>query len=180
MQVYRDAEQFFYQSSDENDPLNGKCRPKWAVLSVDGGGVKGIIPAAILAQLEWVLRAEVAEWKKAVLNPSLSDPEGLLDLRRAFVAMVDREIPVAATMLESCTPETLELSDFFNLMSGTSTGALIVGLLAHPEPAMTDGHPSGRAEQAWQLYTKEGGRIFNPDTKLKPGCFGIPCCELVR
>ena len=182
--------EFFHQNGDDK----GKCRPKWAVLSVDGGGIKGIIPAVILAQLEYVLRKEVAEWRRAVKEDTNPDP--LLAYRREFVEKVDddntraattklkssspKTKPVVKTMLKSWEPETMELSDFFNLMSGTSTGALIVGGLANPQPATHNDERIGKALQAWQLYAEEGESIFNPHKKSRKGCWGIPWCGLIR
>src|SRR3954462_13346265 len=74
------------------------------VLSIDGGGIRGLIPALVLAEIE----------------------------RRT-------ERPIAA---------------LFDLVAGTSTGAILAGAMTRPHPM-----PAARAAE---LYEEEGPEIFDP------------------
>jgi uncharacterized protein len=78
------------------------------VLSIDGGGIRGIIPATVLADLELRAGRPVAE--------------------------------------------------LFDLIAGTSTGAVIASALTVPG---TDGDAAYRASDVVELYVREGPNIFH-------------------
>ncbi|XP_062102064.1 patatin-like protein 3 [Humulus lupulus] len=91
------------------------------ILSLDGGGIRGIIPAVILDYLESQLQA-------------LDGPEA-------------------------------RLADYFDVMSGTSTGGLITTMLSAPN---TQNRPLYSAKQIVPFYLEHSPKIF-PQSK---GIFG--------
>lgn len=97
---------------------------KVRVLSIDGGGIRGIIPGVIVSYLEQELQKK----------------EGA-DVR---------------------------LSDYFDLLSGTSTGGILTCTYLVPDK---DGRPKFTAQQAVDMYLNQGGDIFDVSTwrKIKTG-----------
>ena len=86
--------------------INSKIR----VLAIDGGGIRGVIPARILVHIEEILR-EVSRDEKA------------------------------------------KISDYFDLVAGTSTGGILTALILAPEPSYS-------AEDMVKLYVEHGDGIF--------------------
>lgn len=86
------------------------------ILSIDGGGIKGIIPATILVYLEQALK-----------HYSQND--------------------------------NAHISDYFDLIAGTSTGGLLSVIYLLPA-SHEHSTPKYSAEDALQLYTENGSRIF--------------------
>ncbi|KAL6859092.1 hypothetical protein ACP4OV_018094 [Aristida adscensionis] len=93
------------------------------VLSIDGGGVRGIIPGTILAFLEEQLQ-------------KLDGPEA-------------------------------RLADYFDVISGTSTGGLVTAMLTAPDEA---GRPLFAAKDINDFYLKHCPKIFPPASN---GAFGL-------
>ncbi len=89
---------------------------KVVILSIDGGGIRGIIPGIILNYLEDELRRKAGDDKR--------------------------------------------LCDYFDLMAGTSTGAILTGLFAIPSPEHPE-RPKYTTAEAVDLYFKNGPKIFN-------------------
>ncbi|MCL2560067.1 MAG: patatin-like phospholipase family protein [Turicibacter sp.] len=83
---------------------------KIRVLAIDGGGIRGIIPAGVLAHIEKLLR-EISKNKEA------------------------------------------HISDYFDLIAGTSTGGILTALLLHPDKKY-------RATDMTALYVNHGEAIF--------------------
>lgn len=79
------------------------------ILAIDGGGIRGIIPALILKNLESRLK------------------------------------------------ENRHLTDCFDIMTGTSTGGIIVLLLNTPGER---GKPKYKADHILELYSKMGNKVF--------------------
>jgi len=88
---------------------------KTTILSIDGGGIRGILPGVILAYLEEQLQ-------KKSNNP---------DAR---------------------------LSDYFDLLAGTSTGGILTCMYVTPDDK---GKPKFTAQDAVDLYLKNGKEIFS-------------------
>ena len=89
-------------------------KKKICILSIDGGGIRGIIPAKILVRLEKLLQ----EYSR---NPQA------------------------------------RISDYFDLIAGTSTGSILTGLYLCP----SDGErkmAKYTAQQALDLYLNEGAK----------------------
>ncbi len=87
---------------------------KITILSIDGGGIRGILPGVILSYIEEQLR--VKEGTQA------------------------------------------RLSDYFDLMAGTSTGGILTCMYITPGE---DGRPKFTASEAVDLYLKNGEKIFS-------------------
>jgi len=83
---------------------------KIRVLAIDGGGIRGVIPARILVHIEEILR-EVSRNEKA------------------------------------------KISDYFDLVAGTSTGGILTALILAPEPGYS-------ATDMVKLYVDYGADIF--------------------
>lgn len=93
--------------------MNSKIR----VLSIDGGGIRGVIPAQLLVYIEKILR-EISGDEKA------------------------------------------HISDYFDLVAGTSTGAILSAMLLAPEPGYL-------ADDMVKLYLKHGADIFTRSAMTK-------------
>nr|GMD94543.1 patatin-like protein 2 [Ipomoea batatas] len=91
------------------------------VLSIDGGGIRGIIPAVILAYLE--------------------------------------------SQLQELDGENARLADYFDVISGTSTGGLVTAMLTAPDE---NGRPLYAAKDIKPFYLNNGPKIF----PQKGGWFG--------
>lgn len=87
---------------------------KTTILSIDGGGIRGILPGVILSYIEDQLRAK----------------EG----------------------------DQVRLSDYFDLLAGTSTGGILTCMYITPGD---DGRPKFTAQNAVDLYLKNGEEIFS-------------------
>ncbi|KAK1263226.1 Patatin-2-Kuras 2 [Acorus gramineus] len=83
------------------------------VLSIDGGGIKGIIPAAILSFLE--------------------------------------------SELQRLDGEDVRLADYFDVITGTSTGGLVAAMLAAPNE---DNRPLFAAKEIKEFYLEHSPKIF--------------------
>ena len=84
------------------------------ILSIDGSGIRGILPGVILSYIEDQLR----------------DKEG----------------------------DQVRLSDYFDLLAGTSTGGILTCMYVTPGE---DGRPKFTAQNAVDLYLKNGAEIFS-------------------
>ncbi|XP_010548411.1 PREDICTED: patatin-like protein 3 isoform X2 [Tarenaya hassleriana] len=87
------------------------------ILSIDGGGIRGIIPGVILSHLE--------------------------------------------SMLQELDGEDARLVDYFDVISGTSTGGLITAMLSAPSK---DGRPLFSAKDIVPFYVNHSPKIF-PQTR---------------
>ena len=83
---------------------------KIRVLSIDGGGIRGIIPACVLAHIEKILR-------------------------------------------EISKDDQVQISDYFDLVAGTSTGGILTALLLYPDQKYS-------ATDMINLYVDHGKAIF--------------------
>ncbi|KAL6654176.1 hypothetical protein ACP70R_007641 [Stipagrostis hirtigluma subsp. patula] len=88
------------------------------VLSIDGGGIRGLIPATIIACLE--------------------------------------------TKLQELDGPDARIADYFDVIAGTSTGALITAMLAAPDEK---NRPLFAAKDVTQFYLENGPKIF-PQRKV--------------
>ena len=87
----------------------------YRILSIDGGGIRGIIPATILTYLE------------SCLQKNTGDPEA-------------------------------RIADYFDLIAGTSTGAILTALLLTPDEYF---RPRFTAMDTLDFYKNHGGEIFH-------------------
>ncbi|MED6219215.1 hypothetical protein PIB30_033829 [Stylosanthes scabra] len=103
-------------------PSTGKLL---TVLSIDGGGIRGLIPAVALQFLE----------------EELQRIEG------------DKSVRIA---------------EYFDVISGTSTGGLIAAMLTAPNDDKINNRPKYTAERITNFYRDEGQQIFPPNTPDPP------------
>ncbi|HEY4786301.1 MAG TPA: patatin-like phospholipase family protein, partial [Bacteroidales bacterium] len=85
------------------------------ILSIDGGGIRGIIPGTVLAELE------------------------------KRIAAVTKK-------------EQAHISDYFDLIAGTSTGGILASILICPDSGKQARYT---AQEAVDLYFKKGEEIFS-------------------
>ncbi len=88
------------------------------ILSIDGGGIKGIVSVKVLVRLERLLQDYTGDSKTRI-------------------------------------------ADYFDLIGGTSTGAIVAALLLCPGD---DGRPRYSAEEIMHLYLYHGNKIFKKRT----------------
>ncbi len=98
---------------------------KIRILSVDGGGIRGVIPGTILAQLETILQKQSNSERK--------------------------------------------LGDYFDMIAGTSTGGILSCIYLTPGD---DGKAKYSAQDAVDLYIKNGHKIFDRTTAQKLSSIG--------
>ncbi|MCB0581298.1 MAG: patatin-like phospholipase family protein [Phaeodactylibacter sp.] len=96
-----------------NQPGSRQIKQKIRILSIDGGGMRGIIPATIVWYLEQRLQARAG------------NPEA-------------------------------RISDYFDLLAGTSTGGILVCTYLMPDPRRP-GRPKLNARESLSLYLDQGG-----------------------
>ncbi len=111
-----------------NEPQLGKFR----VLAIDGGGIRGVIPAVLLADLE------------ALLNRTLASVRG--DPAQASTAALWDGISEP------------RIADCFHLIAGASTGGLLAAGLTN---AGSDHRPKLSAADAVNVYRSHGQEIFH-------------------
>ena len=110
------------------------------ILSIDGGGIRGIIPAGILIKIEKFASKYAKE--KGYNVPKYKDKND-----------------------ESKELELVHMKDMFDMMAGTSTGSIIAAALSYPNPddkdkEMKDRRPWYFMEEIMGIYTKTGDKIF--------------------
>ncbi|MCK4803316.1 MAG: patatin-like phospholipase family protein, partial [Spirochaetes bacterium] len=88
------------------------------ILSIDGGGIRGLIPAKVLAAVEQKLQEKTGN-------------------------------------------KNAHIADFFDLISGTSTGGLLTCIYLCPGLNGSRDRPRFSAEEAVRLYMERGDRIFD-------------------
>ena len=88
---------------------------KFNILSIDGGGMKGVISAIVIEELEKIIQ-ELSKNKEA------------------------------------------SITDYFDMVAGTSTGAILAALYVMPDQF---GRPKYTANDAIQMYLENGKKIFN-------------------
>jgi uncharacterized protein len=102
------------------------------ILSIDGGGIRGAIPATFLERFEAILADALARYR--------GDPA-----QTAVAARWDGFDPP-------------RIADCFHLIAGTSTGGLLAAGLTTAGP---DGRPRLTAADCAEVYRSHGGAIFH-------------------
>jgi uncharacterized protein len=114
---------------NDRPPRSGRFR----ILAIDGGGIRGLIPAVLLEALEGLLNR--------TLTSVRSDPA---------------QSATAALWEGVAEPR---IADCFHLIAGTSTGGLLSAGLTTTTPP--DRRPKLSAASAARMYEKHGPRIFD-------------------
>ncbi|MFN7117764.1 MAG: patatin-like phospholipase family protein [Saprospiraceae bacterium] len=117
-----------------------KTNPKKVrILSIDGGGIRGIIPAIVLNYIEKCIRSNI---KTRVQE----------HVKKAF----------SEASLDDFLENNVRISHFFDLVAGTSTGGILTCLYLCPPPQQNDAAPQLRkASEVIELYEKFGGEVFS-------------------
>ncbi len=110
------------QSDNLGESSTDQQSRKIRILSIDGGGIRGIIPATILTHLEQLIQKKTGN-------------------------------------------ENARLSDYFDMMAGTSTGGILTCAYLTPNPE-NNGRPM-TSQEALDLYLKFGKDIFSQTTGRK-------------
>jgi patatin-like phospholipase/acyl hydrolase len=105
------------------------------VLSIDGGGIRGLIPSTILACLE----------SKLQVGPTRSN------------LILGRPGDAQALFLQELDGPDARIADYFDAIAGTSTGALVATMLAAPGE---NKRPLFAAKEINQFYLDNGPKIF--------------------
>lgn len=100
----------------------------YRILSLDGGGIRGILPATILCYLEAELRRQSGN-------------------------------------------KSARISDYFDLIAGTSTGGILACVYLTPDPQNVQ-RPKLEAQDALDLYLKDGPKIFRNNFSRKVKTLG--------
>ena len=110
----------------------------YTILSLDGGGVRGLIPAKMIGYLESEAAAYVNNNKDKLTNPP----------------SVDKDLNGNAIV---------HMHYLFNMISGTSTGSIIAGMLTIPKGNDTTSgidNPQYSSADAVKLYSTRGEELF--------------------
>ncbi|NOX56020.1 MAG: patatin [Planctomycetes bacterium] len=110
------------------------------ILSIDGGGIRGIIPAQVLAKFEQILskmpQSQTKKRKQGARSQKASD--------------------------EARPPR---IADFFDMIAGTSTGGILTCLYLCPRQGSSQ--PRFSASDAVDLYCENGDEIFDVPLRHK-------------
>ena len=109
------------------------------VLSIDGGGIRGLIPAKILNHIEERVGDEVKKKREQQIKESLGGSLGS----------------------QTSLPCHVHLTHCFDLMAGTSTGGIIILGLNVPDPEKK-AIPLYKTSDLIKLYKERGQEIFPP------------------
>ena len=125
------------------------------VLSIDGGGIRGIIPAMILAEIEKRTLNRIRE----LINGNISEGEERTEDEKANL-----HIKVDQMVKTKGDKEFIPTAKLFNLIAGVSTGGILALGLTKPcdqEGTQAERGPRYTAEDLVGLYEEEGKRIFS-------------------
>lgn len=111
------------------------------ILSIDGGGAKGIIPATVIEKMEQFAYEYATEKKYDLTDYTHKDENG--NLRKNVIHM----------------------TDLFDMLAGTSAGSLISSMLSIPIDAEKNNmSPKYYGSQFYDIMLNDGGDIFKMQT----------------
>lgn len=124
---------------------------KLCILSMDGGGIRGLIAARTLTRLENLIQVFIH------FHPLSRQIFALSELRAFKIVWFWAVMYLCGQEKLGC--EEVHLSDYFDLFTGTSTGAILATMLVVPDEK---GHPQFSAKGCCEFYSKNGEYIFRP------------------
>ncbi|KAK3423128.1 hypothetical protein EUGRSUZ_F00016 [Eucalyptus grandis] len=108
------------------------------ILSIDGGGIRGLIPGTILAFLESELQVVINQF--------------------AIFLMHEEQVSMKYQKLDG---EDARLADYFDVIAGTSTGGLVTAMLTSPDE---NNRPLFAAKDIKNFYLNNCPKIFPQDS----------------
>ncbi len=125
--------------------MTEKQKTVLSVLSIDGGGIRGIIPAMILAEIEGRTLREIRR---------LIDGNGTAENRRPKLHNA-----ISKIVKTENGKDFIPVSKLFNLVAGASTGGILALALTVPDP-QDKKQPKYTAAKLANLYEADGKKIF--------------------
>ena len=114
------------------------------ILSIDGGGIRGIIPGTILGFLESELQV------------------GNINLELVYISYIGYVLQVLTqnclAMVQKLDGKDARISDYFDVIAGTSTGGLVTAMLTAPDEKT--GRPLFSAKDIKDFYLENCPKIF--------------------
>ena len=115
------------------------------ILSIDGGGIRGIIPATILAEIE---NRAFIDIKARIKGPNGPEEE---EQRKELKSALDRLTQARKGK------KFIPTAELFDMIAGTSTGGILALGLAKKD---SEERPEHLADDLVRLYTERGPKIF--------------------
>eukprot|EP01026_Neomeris_dumetosa_P034534 TRINITY_DN27738_c0_g1_i2.p1 TRINITY_DN27738_c0_g1~~TRINITY_DN27738_c0_g1_i2.p1 ORF type:complete len:439 (-),score=48.90 TRINITY_DN27738_c0_g1_i2:262-1578(-) len=119
------------------------------LLSVDGGGVRAVIPLTILISLEDKIKHYMVQNRQKLVQSGIFSKQDLMYMNRGVDAF------------------EIQLADFFDFAAGVSAGSIVVGyIVTKGETIDKDRYdtPQGSPRTGLQIFTEYAGRIFDKST----------------
>lgn len=113
-----------------------KVTNDYNILSIDGGGAKGIIPATIIAKMEKYAMSYAREKGYDVTPYIHTDSAGVV------------------------RKDQIHMTDLFDMLAGTSAGSLISSMLSIPIDPVKNQSPKYYGSEFYNIMKTDGGDIF--------------------
>eukprot|EP01025_Chloroclados_australasicus_P035941 TRINITY_DN3656_c0_g1_i1.p1 TRINITY_DN3656_c0_g1~~TRINITY_DN3656_c0_g1_i1.p1 ORF type:complete len:465 (+),score=54.41 TRINITY_DN3656_c0_g1_i1:103-1395(+) len=125
---------------------NRENLPFTSVLSIDGGGVRAVIPIAVLIELEDKIKSSMVENATLLVEKGVFNEQDLEYMRQGVDAF------------------DIQLADFFDMAAGVSAGSIVAGYFAtRGENTQTETeNPPGTAKAGLEIFEHNAGVIFKP------------------
>ncbi|XP_057963568.1 patatin-like protein 2 [Malania oleifera] len=161
----RTAQSMISQDHSEVN-VNPSANKLVCILSIDGGGVRGIIPAIILAFLEEELQYLEKNNGPAANNmPRESMVEEYFELKVGGPNIEGKSGRSTKSIEDASRRQKARIADYFDVVAGTSTGSIVASMLTIPDDSSPP-RPRFTALEIIDCYLKDSQRIFSEDSKI--------------